>query len=94
VRVSRPAMEFSRLANANRGGFSLSGSGRAQVTTAPLFEPRRVYGIVVRGTRRSVRADRRGRLHVEVRLGAGNPRQQYTAGAITRTFTARVRIAG
>jgi hypothetical protein len=94
VRVSRPAMEFSRLANASRAGFSLSGSGRARVTTAPLFEPRRAYPIVVRGTRRSVRADRRGRLHVDVPLGPGNPRQQYTAGATTRTFTTRVRIAG
>jgi pimeloyl-ACP methyl ester carboxylesterase len=94
VRVARPAMEFSRLANASRAGFSLSGSGKARVTTAPLFEPRRVYTTVVRGARRSLRADRRGRLHVDVPLGAGNRRQQYTAGASTRVFTTRVRIGG
>jgi S-formylglutathione hydrolase FrmB len=92
VRVRRPAIEFSRLAKAGRRGFSLSGSGSATVTTAPLFGPRQRVEVVVRGRARARRADARGRLRVSVPLGPGNPVQQYTPGARTRVFTTRVAI--
>jgi hypothetical protein len=49
--------------------------------------------VTVRGKARSVRANRRGRLRVAVPLGPGNPMQQFTAGARTRVFRARVTIA-
>jgi S-formylglutathione hydrolase FrmB len=93
VRVKRPALEFSQLSKADRRGFTLSGSGRATVTTPARYTPRVAYTVKVRGKARSVRADRRGRLRVAVPLGPGNTAQQYTAGADTKVFTARVTIA-
>jgi hypothetical protein len=93
VSVRRPAMEFSRLAKAGRGGFTLSGSGSATVTTAPLFGARQALRVVVGGRAQARRADRRGRLRVRVALGPGNAVQQYTPGATTRVFTKRVRTA-
>jgi S-formylglutathione hydrolase FrmB len=93
VRVRRPAMEFSQLAGAGRRGFTLSGSGSATVTTPSVYRRGRAYRVTVRGKARSVRANRRGRLRVAVPLGPGNPMQQFTAGARTRVFKARVTIA-
>lgn len=103
VSVKRPALEFSRLANASRAGFSLSGSGSATVITPALFAPRGRYRVTT--TRREgtnpviseddtypVIADRRGRLRVVVPLGKGNRAQQYAPGATTKIFTTRVRI--
>jgi S-formylglutathione hydrolase FrmB len=93
VSLRRPAMEFSRLAKAGRRGFTLSGSGSATVTTAPLFGARQAVRVVVGRRAQARRADRRGRLRVRVVLGPGNAVQQYTPGATTRVFTKRVRIA-
>jgi diacylglycerol O-acyltransferase/trehalose O-mycolyltransferase len=96
VAIDRPALEFSVLADAGRTGFTVSGSGRANVTTAPLFAPRHVYKIAERvpGSihRRTARANARGRLRIAVPLGPGNHRQQFTPGAHTRVFKARVTI--
>ena len=83
VRVKRPAMEFSRLVNADRRGFRLSGSGTATVTTARLFRPRGRYRIVTTsGTgsalSRPLGADGRGRLRIAVSLGPGNRAQQLS----------------
>jgi hypothetical protein len=98
VRISRPALEFSRLANAGRRGFALSGSGTASVTSAPLFAPGHSYRVAVTtrsGTQPgSVRASASGRLRVRLRLGPGNPAQQYASGTVTHVFRARVRISG
>ena len=96
VSVRRPALEFSRLAKATRSGFSLSGSGSATVSTPALFAPRKRYRIAItRGGAAEtypVIANRRGRLHIVVPLGKGNPMQEYTPGAKTKVFTTRVRI--
>ena len=93
VRLKRPAMEFSQLVGAGRRGFTLTGSGSATVTTPSAYRRGRAYRVTVRGKTRSVRANRGGRLRIAVALGPGNPMQQYTAGASTRVFKARVAIA-
>jgi S-formylglutathione hydrolase FrmB len=97
VSVDRPALEFSRLANAGRRGFTLSGSGAATVTTAPLFAPRHLYRIAERVSGSTLwgteRASARGRLRIVVALGPGNRGQEFTAGARTRVFMTRVAIA-
>jgi S-formylglutathione hydrolase FrmB len=99
VSVSRPAREFSTLAGAGARGFSLSGSGSATVVT-PAFYGKRAR-VLVRiaspAERRSVRrrADRHGRLHLALRLGPGNPFQQFTPQAAatgTKVYTARVTV--
>jgi S-formylglutathione hydrolase FrmB len=92
VKVKRPAMEFSRLIKADRRGFTVSGSGTATVTTPARYKPHAAYGIQLPGKHRVVRADGRGRLRIAVPLSPGNPAQQYTPGATTLVFRARVRI--
>jgi S-formylglutathione hydrolase FrmB len=97
VSVRRPVLEFSRLANASRAGFSLSGSGSATVTTPPAFAARGRYVVsIARGRAKPesyrVVATRSGRLHVVVPLGTPNKVQQYAPGATTEVFTTRVRI--
>jgi S-formylglutathione hydrolase FrmB len=92
VRIKRPALEFSRLANAARSGFTLSGSGSATVTTPALYAPRHTYAVTVRGKARRLKATGRGRLRIAVPLGAGNRVQQFTPGATTRVFKTRVTI--
>jgi hypothetical protein len=84
------------LADAGRRGFTLSGSGSATVTTAPLFAPGHAYRVVghtqrgiVQGTQT---ANARGRLRIAVRLGPGNAVQQFTPAAHTRVFKTRVTI--
>jgi S-formylglutathione hydrolase FrmB len=73
VAIARPGLEFSVLASAGRTGFTLSGSGRADVTTAPLFAPRHVYSVVERVSgsirRLTEKANARGRLRIAVPLG-------------------------
>ncbi|HET8672857.1 MAG TPA: alpha/beta hydrolase family protein [Thermoleophilaceae bacterium] len=97
VNVRRPAREFSTLAGASARGFSLSGSGSATVVTPALYgkRARLVVRIASPAERRSVRlrADRRGRLRVSLRLGPGNPFQEFTpqaAAAGTKVYTAKV----
>jgi S-formylglutathione hydrolase FrmB len=97
VRIERPALEFSRLADARKRGFKLTGSGAATVVTPPLYRPRQRFRVRIAGgddpgtTVR--RAGRRGRLTVQIALGPGNEAQQDSPGAVTRTFTAKVSIA-
>ena len=40
VRIKRPALEWSELSGAGRRGFSLTGSGRARVTSASALPAR------------------------------------------------------
>jgi S-formylglutathione hydrolase FrmB len=101
VVVSRPALEFSELHGASRGGFDLLGSGTAKVRTARYFEPRSVVRVSIRsgaGTKtRKLRAGRFGRVLVTVPLGPGNPDQQYTPQASadgTKVYTTHVRLRG
>jgi S-formylglutathione hydrolase FrmB len=90
VRIEREALEFSRLADADRRGFRLSGSGSARVRTAPILAPGRRYEATIhfeRGSRtRILRAGGGGRVSLRVPLGPSNTAQQYTAGAQTRVF--------
>jgi S-formylglutathione hydrolase FrmB len=91
VALERPQLEFSTLTGAGADGFTLSGSGRATVTTPARYRARAPY-LTSAG---AVRADDHGRLHIGVDLGAANQVQEYsvpgsTAG--TTFFTKRVTI--
>ncbi len=88
VRIKRRAMEFSRLVDAGRSGFTLVGSGSAVVRTPSLYRPGSRHVVAIRGggtiprakhpRREAVSASRRGSLHVRLRLGPANPFQEYT----------------
>lgn len=60
---------FTTVRRASRDGFTISGRGRATVTTAPFFRPREMVETMVQGSTVRVRADRRGRITIEVPLG-------------------------
>src|SRR2546421_11820395 len=94
VSIDRPALEFSTLENAGPSGFTLAGSGRVTVTTAPIFKPGATYPVTVGAQGEDLRPDGEGRLEIVVPLGPGNPSQEYTTGAETKVFRTRVRIAG
>jgi hypothetical protein len=94
VRLARPALEFSRLVGATRRGFTLEGSGAGTVTTPRLGRPRARYRVRVGdAARRTLRADRRGRLSIAVPLGRASTGQQHRPGTVTRVHRTRVRIA-
>jgi S-formylglutathione hydrolase FrmB len=99
VRIKRSADEFSTLSEAGRKGFTLTGSGKATVTTAPILKRCRHYRVNVvdakgrRGLRRTI--GRGGRLRLEVDLGPANPNQQYSVADIAaghRSATAKVKL--
>ena len=85
VGIDRPALEFSELRDASRGGFALRGSGTGTVTTPPVYRPRSKVTVAMssgggsRLQRVAVGAD--CRLRLTVPLGPGNPYQQYSAQA-------------
>jgi S-formylglutathione hydrolase FrmB len=95
--VRRRALEFSELRSAGAAGFTFRGSGRATVTTAPLYRPAAVLIATLRsaaGThRRTVRADRSGRVTLAFELGRSNPRPEHSPGARTAVFSTRVSLA-
>src|SRR5262249_35294526 len=63
------APEFLTASNVGPGGFTLTGSGRTAVTTAPIFAPGQ--SVVLTGaTTTTTVADSSGRLHFQVALGA------------------------
>jgi hypothetical protein len=82
VAIDRPALEFSRLVEADAAGFQLVGSGDGEVTTAALFEPGQQVRLHVEDAKGSRDltgvADARGALSVPVSLGPGNPEQQLS----------------
>lgn len=96
VAMHRPARELAALLRAGASGFTLTGSGSATVQTPAVYAPRRAAKVSVTTqdahVERAARTDADGRLRVEVPLGPGNPAQQFTVGAVTRTFSTRVRI--
>jgi S-formylglutathione hydrolase FrmB len=96
VDMQRPVLEFSTLSNASRSGFFLSGSGSATVTTPPIFRPRQRADIVsttqTGSTTQEPRADRSGRLVIDVLLGPTNPEQEGLPGAVTDVYRTRVSI--
>lgn len=101
VALDRPALEFSEL-EVGAEGFALRGSGSARVTTAPVYLPNQPYVVRMSGSdgsteERTVRADRAGRLTLDVSLGAANPLQQVflpTHGSpLTAVHETRAEIA-
>lgn len=104
VGVRRPALEFSTLAVKAPRTFTITGSGRAVVTTPPEFRPRQQLTVRLHdagGTRTlHLRATRSGRAAVPSDLGATNHYQEYTMmaeGTITPrhslSATARIETA-
>jgi hypothetical protein len=100
VSLERRALEFSVLRRARRSGFALSGSGRAVVTTPPVYRAAHSYRVVLQGRFGTIRLKlraRRGRLRIPVRLGPSNSTQeQFTADGkpiATKIFTTAVTIA-
>lgn len=85
VAIEREALEFAELADVSPDGFTLTGSGQAQVTSAPWFAAGTTH-LVATGDAPPVAivADAAGRLAVDVDLGPSNPAQQYTVEADVR----------
>jgi len=82
VAIERDALEFARLGEVSEGGFTLAGSGRAEVRTAPWFTPRQAYAIALDGTPGDcVVAAGDGRLTLTVDLGPPRTIQQYRPGS-------------
>lgn len=81
VLMERPVVEFAEL-DVTTGGFTLSGSGGAQVLTAALYEPGVMYEVETVSSDGSAEtaglqaADAAGRLLIDVDLGPGNLDQQ------------------
>lgn len=100
VAIERRAAEMSTLADASARGFTLRGSGTATVRTPPVLRPRGRYAVRIDGDlagpgTRTQRADRRGRLTVDVPLGPANPHRQGSPQGLlsgTRAFSTRVTI--
>ncbi|MFI5623329.1 alpha/beta hydrolase [Nocardioides sp. NPDC051685] len=86
------ALEFLALQDVSVRGFTITGSGLTQITTAPLFRGARPITVVVNGDPSVVRPDDSGRLTVPVDLGPANQDQQYTLGGTTAKRTAFVQF--
>jgi hypothetical protein len=67
-----------QMQRAGRGGLTLVGSGRTNVTTPPFFRGRTAVNLVTSGGVSVVRPDHTGRLHFTVDLGPAHTNQQYT----------------
>lgn len=82
VVIDRPALEFSALRDADAGGFTLQGSGRAIVTIPASYAPgATVVASIVDGlgeTTHELVVDESGRVTVPVFLGTGNTAQQLS----------------
>ena len=81
VAIDRLALEFSALTDAGRDGFSLSGSGRALVTTARYWKPGTALNVTIADKTQRLAADAKGRLTLPLDLGPANPYQQYSPQA-------------
>jgi S-formylglutathione hydrolase FrmB len=78
VTMHRSVAEWASLAVTGPRTFTLTGSGAASVTTPPSFRPHAAYAL---STAAIVRADRSGRLHLQVDLGPSHADQEYTPPA-------------
>jgi len=83
VRLQRARMAFSTLGEAGPRGFRLrNAGGRARVTTGPLYRPRSAHMVAVgRAAPRTLTADRRGRLRIDLR-GDATVRIAVRAGSL------------
>ena len=81
VAIGRDVLELAVLDVRSATAFSLTGSGTAVVVTPPVFSPNRVHDVAVDGVVTPIRADRGGRLRVEVDLGPAHTEQQHTPAA-------------
>jgi S-formylglutathione hydrolase FrmB len=96
VAMHRAVEEFSTLENASARGFTLEGSGSATVVTPSDYRPRHRYTVTVGSRSIRERADRRGRLTIEVPLGPSNTVQEYPLDGPplgTKVYTTQVAIA-
>jgi S-formylglutathione hydrolase FrmB len=95
VSIKRRVREFSTLAEAGLRGFVLRGSGSGTVITPARYRAGARYRVVVGATARSVRANRFGRLTINVPLGPSNTVQEYGpdgAPSATKVYSTRVEI--
>jgi S-formylglutathione hydrolase FrmB len=95
VTMHRAVEEFSTLKDASASGFTLAGSGSATVVTPATYVPRRRYRVTVGSQTGRDRADRRGRLTIQVPLGSSNTTQEYPLGGPplgTIVYTTKVAI--
>jgi hypothetical protein len=97
VAMNRGVVEFSEL-DVGTSGFTLSGSGSATVTSAPIFEPEHNYDVTIGEATTDVTADETGRLtFLDVPLGPANLTQQYFTptheSPATTVYTTQVEIA-
>ena len=100
VSLRRRALEFSTLRVGRGASLSLTGSGRATVTTPSCYRPGRRLRVLVRDARgtaqRELRVGRSGRARITVSLGPSNRYQQYTPLAEAhrhRSVVATVRLS-
>jgi S-formylglutathione hydrolase FrmB len=98
VSLRRRALEFSTLRVVG-GGFSVTGSGRATITTPARYRPGGLLSVIVRDARGraqcEIRVSRSGQVTITVSLGPSNGYQEYTAAAEDhrhRSVTASVRL--
>ena len=84
-RVERESksVAWTRLDDAARYGFTFAGSGRATVTTPPLYEPGAPYA----ASSTTLVADEAGRLHVPLALGAEQSRVSVRILALSTAAT-------
>jgi hypothetical protein len=82
VTVTRDVSEFLDLTDVREAGFTVQGSGRAEVTTAPRYRANEAYQVSVdEGAPVEVVADPDGRLTIDVDLGPSHTSDQFTEQA-------------
>ena len=69
--LDRPAPAFASLVHARRGGFALTGTGRATVVTPPYYRRGTALRVTMRGRVDEVDVDDDDRLRLSVPLGGG-----------------------
>jgi S-formylglutathione hydrolase FrmB len=77
VELTRPVREFATLAGVRAGGFRLTGSGTAAVTTASRYRPGGRYRVHTPGGASVLRADHLGRLTIPINLGPSATVDEY-----------------
>jgi S-formylglutathione hydrolase FrmB len=98
VHMHRAVLEFATLEDVRAAGFSLVGTGTADVVTAARYARGARYTVVTvdgAGTTShttTLRSDGAGRLHLHLELGPSNTTQEYTLGQPNPKRTVSVRI--